>query len=315
MIGYRGASATCASPTSSRSSSTPSAGSGTRGSRTSTSCCRSSARRASCAPAASCSREPGLLDRPRLRALGDGRGAFRALLLERYVELGVAGISIGSNDLTQLVLGVDRDTELLADVFDERDPAVVAYLCELIPRAARSGCRPRSAARRRPCTPSTRSCSSAPGIDAISVNIDAVERTRRLVAAAEQRVLLEAARKESTRAADARAPPGHGHPLPRVRQASGVGRDAATQDDAAGDGCHADQRDDAGVEARERQRPCLGRLDRRGRGRGRRVGLTGDLLLGLLLLLRLARLRLLFDRRRRRRGRRQGSEGSEARGE
>ena len=48
--------------------------------------------------------------------------------LERYAALGVAGISIGSNDLTQLLLGVDRDSELLADLFDERDPAVVAYL-------------------------------------------------------------------------------------------------------------------------------------------------------------------------------------------
>ena len=46
--------------------------------------------------------------------------------LERYAELGVAGISIGSNDLTQLLLGADRDSELLAEVFDERDPAVVA---------------------------------------------------------------------------------------------------------------------------------------------------------------------------------------------
>ena len=46
--------------------------------------------------------------------------------LERYAEIGVTGISIGSNDLTQLMLGVDRDSEVLADIFDERDPAVVA---------------------------------------------------------------------------------------------------------------------------------------------------------------------------------------------
>ena len=58
--------------------------------------------------------------------------------LERYAELGVAGISIGSNDLTQLVLGADRDSELLAEVFDERDPAVADYLRELIPRRARA---------------------------------------------------------------------------------------------------------------------------------------------------------------------------------
>ena len=59
--------------------------------------------------------------------------------LERYAELGVAGISIGSNDLTQLLLGADRDSELLAEVFDERDPAVADYLRELIPRARELG--------------------------------------------------------------------------------------------------------------------------------------------------------------------------------
>ena len=55
--------------------------------------------------------------------------------LERYRELGVSGISIGSNDLTQLLLGADRDSEVLAELFDERDPAVVAYLQRLIPHA------------------------------------------------------------------------------------------------------------------------------------------------------------------------------------
>ncbi len=87
--------------------------------------------------------------------------------------------------------------------------------------------------------------------------------------------------------AAAPAPPGPRRRCPRGDELR-VGPEAATQDDAAGHGRHADQRDDAGVEARERQRLDLGRLDRRGRGRGRRVGLTGDLLLGLLLVLRLA---------------------------
>ncbi len=114
--------------------------------------------------------------------------------LEAYAALGVAGISIGSNDLTQLLLGADRDSELLADTFDERDPAVTAYLRELIPRARELGLR-------------TSICGQAPsvhteyaellvecGIDAISVNIDAVARTHALVAAAERRLLLAAAR-------------------------------------------------------------------------------------------------------------------------
>ena len=84
--------------------------------------------------------------------------------LERYAALGIAGISIGSNDLTQLLLGADRDSELLAELFDERDPAVVDYLAQLIPQARTPrACGRRSAGRPRRSTPSTRSCSCEPG--------------------------------------------------------------------------------------------------------------------------------------------------------
>jgi pyruvate, water dikinase len=44
-------------------------------------------------------------------------------LIDEFSKL-FDGFSIGSNDLTQLILGVDRDSELLANVFDERDEAV-----------------------------------------------------------------------------------------------------------------------------------------------------------------------------------------------
>jgi pyruvate, water dikinase len=59
--------------------------------------------------------------------------------LERYAALGVVGISIGSNDLAQLLLGADRDSERLSETFDERDPAVTEYLRQLIPRARMAG--------------------------------------------------------------------------------------------------------------------------------------------------------------------------------
>jgi pyruvate,water dikinase len=48
----------------------------------------------------------------------------------------VDGFSIGSNDLTQLTLGIDRDSALVADAFDERDPAVL-QLIDLAIRACR----------------------------------------------------------------------------------------------------------------------------------------------------------------------------------
>jgi len=50
-----------------------------------------------------------------------------ALLADRFLEY-FDGFSIGSNDLTQLTLGLDRDSSLVAESFDERDPAVRALL-------------------------------------------------------------------------------------------------------------------------------------------------------------------------------------------
>jgi pyruvate, water dikinase len=117
--------------------------------------------------------------------------------LDRYAQLGVAGISIGSNDLTQLVLGVDRDSEVLADVFDERDPAVVAYLEQLIPRARELGLATSICGQAPSVHPGYAEILVRAGIDAVSVSVDAVDRTRRLLAAAEQGLLLEAARERA----------------------------------------------------------------------------------------------------------------------
>jgi pyruvate,water dikinase len=114
--------------------------------------------------------------------------------LEDYAALGVAGVSIGTNDLTQLLLGVDRDSSVCAPLSDPRDEAVLAAITDIVTRAHAAGL-------------STSLCGQAPsddpafaehlvrvGIDAISVTPDAVEPLRRAVAAAEQRIVLEAAR-------------------------------------------------------------------------------------------------------------------------
>ena len=114
--------------------------------------------------------------------------------LERYAELGVAGISIGSNDLTQLLLGADRDSELLAETFDERDPAVASYLRQLIPAARELGLQTSICGQAPSVHPEYADLLVRAGIDAISVNMDVVDRTRRLVAAAERRVVLDVAR-------------------------------------------------------------------------------------------------------------------------
>ncbi len=115
--------------------------------------------------------------------------------LERYAKLGVAGISIGSNDLTQLMLGADRDSELVAEVFDERDPGVADYLRLLIPRARALGLQTSICGQAPSVYPEYAELLVRCGIDAISVNMDVVDRTRRLIAAAETRLILDAARE------------------------------------------------------------------------------------------------------------------------
>jgi pyruvate, water dikinase len=115
--------------------------------------------------------------------------------LERYAKLGIAGISIGSNDLTQLLLGADRDSEVVADIFDERDEAVTDYLGELIPKARHLGLATSICGQAPSVHPEYAEVLVRAGIDAISVNIDAVDNARRLVAAAEQRLVLDAARE------------------------------------------------------------------------------------------------------------------------
>jgi pyruvate,water dikinase len=114
--------------------------------------------------------------------------------LEEYVKLGVTGVSIGSNDLTQLVLGVDRDSELVAPLYDERDRAVEDAIRAIVAECRRLGVTCSICGQAPSVYPEYAEFLVRAGVHSISVNPDAVEVTRRNVAAAEQRLLLEAAR-------------------------------------------------------------------------------------------------------------------------
>ena len=111
-----------------------------------------------------------------------------AIMLDKFIDVGIDGISIGSNDLTQLVLGIDRDNEVLAKDFDERNEAVMLALEQLV-----------TTARRRGITSSI--CGQAPsdypdlteklvewGITSISVNPDVIDKTRKIIADAEAKL-------------------------------------------------------------------------------------------------------------------------------
>ena len=106
----------------------------------------------------------------------------------KYVD----GYSIGSNDLTMLILGCDRDNETVQHIYDERNLAVRRAIRHLIEVAHKDG-------------KTVSICGQAPsvypefceflvksGIDSISVNPDAVKSTKRMVAQLEQRLMLDA---------------------------------------------------------------------------------------------------------------------------
>jgi pyruvate,water dikinase len=114
--------------------------------------------------------------------------------LEEYVKEGVTGVSIGSNDLTQLMLGVDRDSQALSSLFDERDPAVLGAIRDIIQACRRLGVTCSICGQAPSVYPELTEKLVAWGIDSISVNPDVIDRTRRIIAAAERRLLLDSAR-------------------------------------------------------------------------------------------------------------------------
>ncbi len=109
-------------------------------------------------------------------------------LLNEFIDVGIDGISIGSNDLTQLILGIDRDSERLAKDFDERNLAVMRALEQLVTTASRRGIT---------CSICGQAPSDYPeltqklvewGITSLSVNPDVIDRTREIVAEAEAKL-------------------------------------------------------------------------------------------------------------------------------
>ena len=98
------------------------------------------------------------------------------------------GFSIGSNDLTQLVLGVDRDTAEIAHLFDERNAAVRQQIRQLIRTAHRSGKKVGICGQAPSDYPDFAAFLIQEGIDSISLNPDSVVSTLKRVAEEEERI-------------------------------------------------------------------------------------------------------------------------------
>lgn len=97
------------------------------------------------------------------------------------------GFSIGSNDLTQLTLGVDRDSAELAALFDERDPAVLWMIRTVIERAHTAGAKVGFCGQAPSNDPAFARLLVEAGIDSISVTPDSFVAVKRRVAEAEAR--------------------------------------------------------------------------------------------------------------------------------
>jgi pyruvate,water dikinase len=109
--------------------------------------------------------------------------------IEEFIKAGIDGVSIGSNDLTQLIMGIDRDNEHIAQDFNEKNPAVLWALERTIKACKKHG-----------ITASI--CGQAPsdypdlvemlvkwGITSVSVNPDAVNSVRMIVSKCEKKLL------------------------------------------------------------------------------------------------------------------------------
>jgi pyruvate,water dikinase len=116
-----------------------------------------------------------------------------AYWLATYAELGIDGVSIGSNDLTQLVLGVDRDSQTFAELFDESDPAVLDAIDRIIDACRAAGLTCSLCGQAPSRNPDFAEHLVRRGITSVAVDPDAVPAARRALVAAEKRVLLESA--------------------------------------------------------------------------------------------------------------------------
>ena len=117
-----------------------------------------------------------------------------ALTIEDYLEIGVDFVSLGTNDLTQYTLAVDRNNEFVAKHYTEEHPAVMKLIERTIKKCVEAGvtC---SICGQAGSVPHIVEKLVGFGITSVSSNADAVAEVRKTVARAEKKIILDAARK------------------------------------------------------------------------------------------------------------------------
>jgi len=113
------------------------------------------------------------------------------LLIDKFLEVGLDGISIGTNDLTQLILGIDRDSSKLDYLFDERNEAVLVALERVIKAAKSKGVTSSICGQAPSVYPELTEKLVEWGITSVSVTPDMIGTTREIVAKAEARLNIK----------------------------------------------------------------------------------------------------------------------------
>lgn len=118
-----------------------------------------------------------------------------AIMIDEYIKEGIDFVSLGTNDLTQYTLAVDRNNEFVAKHYSEEHPAVMKLIERTIKKCAEAGvtC---SICGQAGSVPHIVEKLVAYGITSVSSNADAVEDVRKTVARAEKKIILDAARRQ-----------------------------------------------------------------------------------------------------------------------
>ncbi|MFH1896465.1 MAG: phosphoenolpyruvate synthase [bacterium] len=111
------------------------------------------------------------------------------IMLEEFLKAGIDGLSIGSNDLTMLILGLDRDNPRVANTFDEQDEAVLWALEKTIKTAIKNKVTVSICGQAPTTYPALSKKLVGWGITSVSVSPDALNRTRQIIVEAEKEIL------------------------------------------------------------------------------------------------------------------------------